>query len=416
MVNMITFPSKGDICKAKSSQMVDSVGKSLDFKNKLSQAVKQDAKPIEKDTVEEQPQNIDQPKQPSESEMPKELEGEEDLAKASEVIADVLASTAFSVQMLMQAATEQAASPEGEIVQQVASIVQEAEVQAPPNQKGAEAAANMIEQSAVPQAKGESTFVQNALGEMDDLLQAVKQLDVNSGESSVDDSTISQAQASGEYAVQAEGIVAEKNPADSEAQANNSGTTPENEAFAQISTMPANNSQPKAEMPLLKQEPVVVDMTASPKEIQTKLVESITSAINQKFDELTINFTPEVLGGMTVKLTMAADGLHAQLIANTKDATNMIRSEIMSLQDAFRDRGIPVAQIEISIDQHSMSDLAQQPFFGQFHQGRGGNSSQNNSGSARHYNQLTDNDAIIETTYAQNAYFASESNGSDYFA
>lgn len=82
----------------------------------------------------------------------------------------------------------------------------------------------------------------------------------------------------------------------------------------------------------------------------SRIVESISSQSSEGTQELTVSLKPEHLGKLSIKLIMDSDGLRAQIKAADSTVSGLIRSELNSLTDLLKDRGIPVTQIDVSYD------------------------------------------------------------------
>jgi flagellar hook-length control protein FliK len=76
------------------------------------------------------------------------------------------------------------------------------------------------------------------------------------------------------------------------------------------------------------------------------LTEHLETAATNGQDELYIQLKPEVLGGLSVRLLMTDEGLHAQVRTSNQNLQAIMNAELSQLADALRDKGIQVAQLE----------------------------------------------------------------------
>lgn len=82
----------------------------------------------------------------------------------------------------------------------------------------------------------------------------------------------------------------------------------------------------------------------------TRIVESISAQSSADAQEFTVSLKPEHLGKLSIKLVMDSDGLRAQIKAADSSVSGLIRSELNTLSDLLKDKGIQVTQIDVSYD------------------------------------------------------------------
>ncbi len=135
---------------------------------------------------------------------------------------------------------------------------------------------------------------------------------------------------------------------------------------AKIEVVPRNAESEKAQpsVPLVAAEKSHAFMTEPEQQISatvsvkeadmadniSRIVESISSQSSEGTQEFTVSLKPEHLGKLSIKLVMDSDGLRAQIKAADSTVSGLIRSELNSLTDLLKDRGIPVTQIDVSYD------------------------------------------------------------------
>lgn len=98
----------------------------------------------------------------------------------------------------------------------------------------------------------------------------------------------------------------------------------------------------------------------------SRIVESISARFAEDAQEFTVSLKPEHLGKLSIKLIMDSDGLRAQIKAADSSVSGLIRSELNTLSDSLKDKGIPVTQIDVSYDTAAFLTDARQGNSGQY--------------------------------------------------
>lgn len=108
----------------------------------------------------------------------------------------------------------------------------------------------------------------------------------------------------------------------------------------------------------------------------TRMVDSITTAAEQGKAEMQVDLKPEYLGKLSISLVMDSEGLHAQIKAADLAAKSLIQTELPALQEMLRERGLPMAKVEVTYQaptfNFSDNNSSQRQFFSN---GRNNNSS-----------------------------------------
>ena len=98
-----------------------------------------------------------------------------------------------------------------------------------------------------------------------------------------------------------------------------------------------------------------------PQETQASLTQQIVQAVQIETaqDSCTFNLQlkPEALGKVQIELILTKEGLSAQIKASDAAAKGLIVAELDTLQQALKDKGIQVVQMEVLYDQ-TMQDMA----------------------------------------------------------
>lgn len=97
--------------------------------------------------------------------------------------------------------------------------------------------------------------------------------------------------------------------------------------------------------------------------VAAKIVQGIETLVKTEKNHIKIQMSPDVLGGMTIKLSLAHDGLKVQMLTTGKTTHALVSEQIVQLKNALHERGIQVQQLEV-IDQSraGTSDGFAQPF------------------------------------------------------
>jgi flagellar hook-length control protein FliK len=98
----------------------------------------------------------------------------------------------------------------------------------------------------------------------------------------------------------------------------------------------------------------------------SRIVENISARFAEDAQEFTVSLKPEHLGKLSIKLIMDSDGLRAQIKAADSSVSGLIRSELNTLSDLLKDKGIPVTQIDVSYDTAAFLTDARQGNSGQY--------------------------------------------------
>ena len=87
--------------------------------------------------------------------------------------------------------------------------------------------------------------------------------------------------------------------------------------------------------------------------VMTTIIDTISAAFGKETTEMTVQLKPEHLGGLSISLSMGESGLVAKMVTSEQSVQHMIHGEIGMLQEALRDKGIPVVHMEVSYGQTS---------------------------------------------------------------
>jgi flagellar hook-length control protein FliK len=104
----------------------------------------------------------------------------------------------------------------------------------------------------------------------------------------------------------------------------------------------------------------------------TQIVEEAQIQQAMGRSQFTMRLNPESLGQVTVRLTMIGDQLTARIITHTEAAREALATELSTLGDAMRDKGVNVRQVQVidsSMGQASLLHDGEQRG-GQWQQGR----------------------------------------------
>jgi flagellar hook-length control protein FliK len=89
--------------------------------------------------------------------------------------------------------------------------------------------------------------------------------------------------------------------------------------------------------------------------VRTQIIDQVKSMVGERKSELVLQLKPYHLGGLSIALTADDKGVVAKLMTASKDAHNMLRNEITSMQEMLREKGINVVQMEVIYDQMANS-------------------------------------------------------------
>lgn len=103
--------------------------------------------------------------------------------------------------------------------------------------------------------------------------------------------------------------------------------------------------------------PISVEMqqdAPAPREAQQALfegiVEQVRSAVTQERSELFVQLKPDTLGGLSIRLVMTEEGLHAQVRTSNQHLQTLVSAEIQDLTASLRDKGIQIVQMDVVYD------------------------------------------------------------------
>ena len=92
----------------------------------------------------------------------------------------------------------------------------------------------------------------------------------------------------------------------------------------------------------------------------SRIVESMSSQSTESSQEFTVALKPEHLGKLSIKLIMDSDGLKAHIKAADASVSGLIRSELNTLSDQLKEKGIQIRQIDVTYDTSALlSDTSQ---------------------------------------------------------
>ncbi len=161
--------------------------------------------------------------------------------------------------------------------------------------------------------------------------------------------------------------------------------------------------------------PREVDMEFSTEAVQSKgpdsfamkFLEQVTTNIAENKSELLIQFKPEVMGGMAVKLVLGEEGLVAKLITGNKEVQAAMNSQLHLMQDALKSRNIDVVSMEVVYEQPTQLNLGMsnggQQFF---HHGQQSSSSHKPKEESVNVNAVYDSILNISDEIAESVEFS----------
>jgi flagellar hook-length control protein FliK len=112
--------------------------------------------------------------------------------------------------------------------------------------------------------------------------------------------------------------------------------------------------------PIAQDRPAVIELLpeteiAEPHAIRQPLlngiVEQVETAVSRQQSELYVQLKPEVLGGLSIRLTLTEEGLNAQVRTSSQHLQSLINADVLQLEAALRDKGIQVVQMDVVYDQ-----------------------------------------------------------------
>ncbi len=86
-----------------------------------------------------------------------------------------------------------------------------------------------------------------------------------------------------------------------------------------------------------------------------KLIEQVQSTVTKEKTEFFLQLKPEHLGGLSILLSAEEKGIAAKLMTSSKDVQAIIQSDMSAMQEALREKGINVVQMEVIYDQMASS-------------------------------------------------------------
>ena len=92
----------------------------------------------------------------------------------------------------------------------------------------------------------------------------------------------------------------------------------------------------------------------------SRIVESMSSQSTESSQEFTVALKPDHLGKLSIKLIMDSDGLKAHIKAADASVSGLIRSELNTLSDQLKEKGIQISQIDVTYDTSALLSDAHQ--------------------------------------------------------
>lgn len=144
---------------------------------------------------------------------------------------------------------------------------------------------------------------------------------------------------------------------------------------------------------------------SSAQNVRFQILEQVSSMISDNKQEFTLQLKPYHLGGLTITLVQDQNGVTAKLVTASKDAHMLIQSEMATMQEVLRDKGIHVVEMEVIYDQMANttgkgeSDTGYNPQNGANAQHRGGSQGRlnlNTEDTAWMYEEMTGIEVLAE--------------------
>ncbi len=196
------------------------------------------------------------------------------------------------------------------------------------------------EQAAVLVNREAEPFVRQALSEADAIVRQ------QAGDSGKTDQTFTVP------ALQPEEAVSEESKESGSKEKQGGGE----KAMAQ-SPMTANvTKEGKVEFQLAGEQQPEYQQVQQKEELLPKLIDQIKSTVTKEKTEFFLQLKPEHLGGLSILLSAEDKGIVAKLMTSSKDVQQVMQSDMTAMQEALRDKGINVVQMEVIYGQ--MTDSA----------------------------------------------------------
>lgn len=129
------------------------------------------------------------------------------------------------------------------------------------------------------------------------------------------------------------------------------------EKTALQSPMTANvTKEGKVEFQLAGEQQPEYQQVQQKEELLPKLIDQIKSTVTKEKTEFFLQLKPEHLGGLSILLSAEDKGIVAKLMTSSKDVQQVMQSDMTAMQEALRDKGINVVQMEVIYGQ--MTDSA----------------------------------------------------------
>lgn len=90
------------------------------------------------------------------------------------------------------------------------------------------------------------------------------------------------------------------------------------------------------------------------------VLERIESAVKSDSKQLFIKLQPDFLGGIAMKLRMTEGGLVAKIVASNEQTQSILNTQVADLENSLREKGIPVASMEISYNNAMNDNMSRQ--------------------------------------------------------
>lgn len=97
----------------------------------------------------------------------------------------------------------------------------------------------------------------------------------------------------------------------------------------------------------------IPEQTAVRQNVLNTIIDKISTAFGKDTTEMVVQLKPEHLGGLSISLSMGEGGLVAKIVTSEQSVHSMIHGELGMLQEALREKGIPVVHMEVSYGQTS---------------------------------------------------------------
>ncbi len=89
--------------------------------------------------------------------------------------------------------------------------------------------------------------------------------------------------------------------------------------------------------------------------VRTQIISQVKTMVGEQKSEFVLQLKPHHLGGLSIMLAADEKGIVAKLVTASKDAHNLIQSEMTSMQEMLRAKVINVVLMEVIYDQMANS-------------------------------------------------------------